>query len=89
MASAAAMASVAAVAVAASVAALAAEVTGASEVAMGATAAVAIACTTSDLTRFRLRNLNFLNCIFHYTLEIIFRNFNNLFLTSEISLSNI
>ena len=49
----------------------------------GATAAVA---TTSDLTCFRLRILNFLDCIFHYTLEIIFRNFNNSFLTSYISL---
>ena len=80
-------AAVAAVAVAASVAAVAAEVAAevaaAVKVVMGATAAVA---TTSDLTRFRLRNLNFLICIFHYTLEIIFRNFNNSFLTSVISL---
>ena len=86
VASAAAVASVAAVTVAvalASVAAVAAEVAAAAEVVVGATAAVA---TTSDLTRFRLRNLNFLNCIFHYILEIIFRNFNNSLLTSDISL---
>ena len=86
---AAAVASVASVAVAvalASVAAVAAEVAAAAEVAVGATVAVAIAFTTSDLTRFRLRHLNFLNCIFHYTLEVIFRNFNNSFLTSDISL---
>ena len=79
MASAAAVASVVAVEVAA-------EVAAAAEVAVGATAAVAISFTKSDLTHFRLRNLNFLNCIIHYTLEIIFRNFNNSFLTSDISL---
>ena len=83
MASAAAVASVAAVAVAA---AMAAEVAVVAEVAVGATAAVAIAFTTSDLTRIRLRYLNFLDCIFHYSLEIIFRKFNNSFLTSDISL---
>ena len=37
---------------------------------------------TSDITHFRLRNMNF----FHNSLEIIFRNINNLFLTSIISL---
>ena len=89
VATAAAVASVAAVAVTvalASVAAVAAEVAAAGVVVVvvvGATAAVA---TTSDLTRFRLGNWNFLNCIFHCTLEIIFRNFNNSFLTSDISL---
>ena len=84
MASAAAVASVAAVAVAAVMAAtMAAEV---AVVAVGATAAVAIAFTTSDLTRFRLRYFNFVDCIFYYSLEIIFRNFNNSFLTSDISL---
>ena len=66
------------------VAAVAAEVAAAAEAAVvEATAAIT---TTSDLTRSRLRNLNFLNCIFHYTLEIIFRNYNNSFLTSDISL---
>ena len=45
----------------------------------GVTAAVAIAFTPSDLMRFRLRYLNFLDCIFHYNLDIIFS------LTSDIS----
>ena len=71
----------AAVAAAAAVASVAAVV-----VAVGATAAVAIAFTSCDLMRFRLRYLNFLDCIFHYSLEIIFRNLNNSFLTSDISL---
>ena len=53
------------------------------EVVVGATAAVT---NTSDLTRFRLRNLNFLKLYFHYRLEIIFRNFNNSYLTSDILL---
>ena len=53
------------------------------EVVAGATAAVT---NTSELTRFGLRNLNFLKLCFHYSLEIIFRNFNNSFLTSVISL---
>ena len=52
----------------------------------GATAAVAIAFTPSDLTRFRLRYLNVFDCIFHYSLEIIFSDLNNSFLTSDISL---
>ena len=40
-----------------------------------------------DLTRFELRNLNFfLNIVFHNSLEIIFSNFINSFLTSVISL---
>ena len=87
VASAAAVASVAAVAVAAAMAAAAtAMVVVAAELAVGATAAVAIAFTSSDLTRFRLRYLNFLDCIFHYSVEIIFRNLNNSFLTSDISL---
>ena len=87
MATAAAVASVAVVAVAAAmVTAAAAAVAVAAEVAVGATAAVAIAFTPSDLTRFRLRYLKFLCCIFHCTLEIIFRNLNNSFLTSDISL---
>ena len=84
VADAAAVASVAAVAVAAVMAA-AAEM-AAVEVAVGATAAVAVAFTPSDLMRFRLRYLNCLDCIFHYSLDIIFRNFNNSFLTSDISL---
>ena len=83
VAAAAALASVAVVAVAAATAA--AEV-AAAEVAVGATAAMAIAFTTSDLIRFRLRYLNFLDCIFHYSLEIISRNLNDSFLTSDISL---
>ena len=56
VAAAAALASVAVVDVAAAVAA---EVATAAEVALGTTAAVAIAFTSSDLTRFRLRYLNF------------------------------
>ena len=72
MAAAAAVASVAVVAVA--------EVAAAAEVAVGATAAVVIAFTPSDLMRFRLRYLNFLEYIFHYNLEIIFRYSNNSFL---------
>ena len=40
-----------------------------------------------DLTRFGLRNLNFFEVLyFHNSLEIIFQNFNNSFLTSIISL---
>ena len=62
----AAVASAAAVAVASAAAVVtlagAAVVTAAAEVVVGARAAV---CTTSDLTHFRLRNLNFLKyCIF-------------------------
>ena len=75
MAAASALAFVAVVAVAAAMAA-AAEV-AAAEVAVGATAAVAKAFTTSDIMRFRLKYLNFLDCIFHYSLEIIFGNLNN------------
>ena len=87
----AAVASVAAVASAVALASVAAATkeavaAAAAKVAVGATAAVAIALTPCDLTRFRLRYLNFLNCIFYYTLEIIFRNLNNLFLTSDFSL---
>ena len=40
-------------------------------------AAAAIAVTPTDLMRFRPRYLNFLDCSFHYGLEIIFRNLNN------------
>ena len=54
--------SVVAVAVAAAMAAAAAEVAAAEE-AVGATAAVAIAFTSSDLMRFRLRYLIFLDYI--------------------------
>ena len=72
--SAAALASVAVVAVAAAMVAATAEMVAA-EVAVGATAAVAIAFTPFDLMRFRLRYLNFLDCVFHYSLEIILRNF--------------
>ena len=75
------VASVAAVAVAAAMAAGAAVEVAAAEVAVGATAAVVITFTPSDIMRFRLRYLNFLDCIFHYSLEIVFRNLNNSFLT--------
>ena len=88
VAAAAALASVAVVAVEAAMVAApaaAAEVAVAEEVAVGATAAVVIAFTTSDLMRFRLIYLNFLDCIFHYSLEIIFRHLNNSYLTSDIS----
>ena len=61
---------------AAMTAAAAAEV-AAAEWRVGATAAMATAFTTSDLMCFQLRYLNFLDCIFHYGLEIIFRNLNN------------
>ena len=77
MAAAAALASVAVVAVAVAMAAVAAAEVEAAEVAVGATAAMAIAFTPSDLMHSRLRYLNFLDCIFHYSLEIIFRNLNN------------
>ena len=79
----AAVASAAAVAVAAVSVAGAAVVAVMAEMVVGATAAVT---NTSDLTRFGLRNLNFLKLYFHNSLEIIFRNFNNSFLTSDISL---
>ena len=73
VASEAAVASVAAVAVAATMAAeVAVAVAVAAEVAVWSTAAVAIAFTPSDLMHFRLRYLNCLDCIFHYSLEIIF-----------------
>ena len=48
---------------------------------VGGSATVAIR-NTSDITHFRLRNMNF----FHNSLEIIFSNINNLYLTSIISL---
>ena len=51
---------------------------------VAAAAAVAIAVTPTDLMRFRPRYLNFLDCIFHYSLQIIFKNLNNSFLTSDI-----
>ena len=51
-----------------------------------AKAAAAIAVTPTDLMRYRSRYLNFLECSFHYSLEIIIRNLNNQFLTSDISL---
>ena len=53
------------------------------EVVVGATAALT---TTSDLTRLRLRYFIFFTLYFHYSLSIILRNFNNSFLTSDISL---
>ena len=46
----------------------------------------AIECAPSDLMRFRPIFLEFLDFFFHYGLEIIFRNLNNSFLTSNISL---
>ena len=58
----------------------------AAAVAMAAVAAAAIAVTPTDLMRFRLRYFDFLDCIVHYGLEIIFRNLNNSFLASDISL---
>ena len=77
------MASAAAVAVASAAAVV--PLAGADvEVVVGATIAIR---TTSDLTHFRLRNMNFFEVLlFRNSLEIIFRNFNNSFLTSIISL---
>ena len=76
-----------AVAVAATAAAEVAVAAAAAAVATTAVAATsAIAITATDLMRFRLRYLDFLDCIFHYNLEIIFRNLNNSFPTSDISL---
>ena len=51
-----------------------------------AAAAAVIAVTPTDLMRFRPRYFDFLDYIFHYSLEIIFRNLNNSFLTSDTSL---
>ena len=67
------------------VAAAAAAEVAVAAVAMAAAAAAAIAVTPTDLMRFRLRYFDFLDCIFHYSLEIVFRNLNNSFLRSKIS----
>ena len=61
----------------------------AADVAVVVAAAVAMAVTPTDLMRFRLRYLNILDCSFHYSLEIIFRNLTNSFLTSDIFLQAI
>ena len=63
------LASVAIVAVAAALAAVAVKVAATAEVAVGPTATVGIAFTASDLTRFRLRNLNFLKMYFSLQLR--------------------
>ena len=62
----------------------AAVVTVAAEVVVGATAA---GSTTCDLTQFSTQKFELFEVLnFHNSLEIIFRNFNNSFLTSVISL---
>ena len=71
------MVSAAAVTAVAVAVTMSAEVAVAAEVAVGSTAAVAIAFTPYDLMRFRFKYFNFLDCIFPYSLEIIFRNLNN------------
>ena len=56
----------------------------AAAVVVGATTAVS---TTSDLTPFSTQKFELFEVLyFHNSLEIIFRNFNNSFLTSVISL---
>ena len=58
-------------------AAAAAAVAAAVAVATAAAVAEAIAVTPIDIMRSRPSYLNFLDCTFHYSLEITFRNLNN------------
>ena len=55
----------------------AAAVAAAVAVAVAVAVAAAMAVPPTDLMCFRPRYLNFLDCSFHYSLEIILRNLHN------------